>query len=100
MWRQLVQDIRELERVQQQSKASDERHASKGRAEGNAVPEPDWTAVVPSASAPENEYRLQLEIRAARAANVETKPASGELGKPNGSTSPPAAGNGKESSRS
>jgi hypothetical protein len=89
VWRQLVQDIRELERVQQERKArTDERHASKGWAEGNAVPEPDWTAVVPSASALESEYRQQLETRAVRAANVETKPTSSELGKPNGATAP------------
>ncbi len=85
--RQLFEDIRELERVQQQRKAGTvERHAAKGRAEDNAVTEPDWTAVVPSASALESEYRQQLESRAARAANVETKPTSSELEKPNGAT--------------
>jgi hypothetical protein len=72
--RQLFEDIRELERVQQQREAgTDERPASKRKAEGNTVTEPDWTAVVPSASVPESEYRQQLESRAASAANVETK---------------------------
>jgi hypothetical protein len=37
------------------------------------VTEPDWMAVVPSADALESEYRQQLESRAARAANFETK---------------------------
>ena len=125
VWRQFVQDIRELERVQQQRKAGTVKHqASKGQAEHNKVNEPDWTAVVPLDSAQERQYRQQLESRAALAGNVETKPASSESGKPNGATTPkpvvrpqaspagetkpavspggsatpPAAGNGKESS--
>jgi hypothetical protein len=49
VWRQFVQDIRELERVQQQRKAGTVKgQASKGQAEHNTVNEPDWTAVVPS----------------------------------------------------
>lgn len=96
--RQLFDDIRELERVQQQRTAGTfERHASKGRAADSAMTEPDWAAVVPSVSALESEYRQQLGTRAVRAANVEIKPTSSELGKPNGATAPPAAGNGKES---
>jgi hypothetical protein len=125
VWRQFLQDIRELERVQQQRKAGTvKRQASKGQAEHNTVNEPDWTAVVPLDSAQERPYRQQLVSGAARAGNVETKPASSESGKPNGATAPkpvvrpqaspagetkpavspagsatpPAAGNGKESS--
>lgn len=99
VWRQLVQDIRELERIQQQRKAGTvKRQASKAQAERNTMNEPDWTAVVPSANALESEYRQQLETRAARTANVETKPASSESGKPNDATTPPAAENGSECS--
>jgi hypothetical protein len=45
----------------------------------------------------ETEYRQQLETRAVRAANVETRPTSSGRGKPNGATALAAAGNGKES---
>jgi hypothetical protein len=87
--RQLLEDIRELERVQQQRKAGTvERHATKRRAEDSAVTETDWTAVVPPCGALASEYRQKLETRAARAASLETKPTSSELGKPNGVTAP------------
>jgi hypothetical protein len=52
------------------------------------VIETDWTAVVPLGGALASEYRQQLETRAARAANLETKPTSTKVGKPDRVTAP------------
>jgi hypothetical protein len=62
LWQQLVQGIRELERVQQQRKAGAAGREARPATGKNTVNEPDWTVVMPivNTAAGDAESRLAL----------------------------------------